>query len=81
MTDSFDIERGSNGFRDLQRGLCPDCQAELKAGPRGGAAQNFYCSDREHCRLGFNLTLWQGQLLIAQRIGEVADTNYEMYTR
>ena len=79
MSDSFDIERGTDAFRDLQRGLCPDCQAELIAGPRGGSAQNFYCSDREHCRSGFNLSLWQGKLLIAQRIGEVADQTFAIY--
>ena len=66
MSDSFGIERGTKAFTDLQRGLCPDCQTELMPGPRGGAAQNFYCTDREHCRLGFSRTLWQGGLVIGQ---------------
>ena len=79
MIDSLLIESDTAAFRDLQRGLCPNCQGELVAGPRGGAAQNFYCSDRELCRAGFNLTLWQGKLLIAQPIGEVADSTFAIY--
>jgi hypothetical protein len=74
------IESDSKAFRDLRRGLCPACQAELVPGSKGGAAQNFFCTDRELCRSGFNLTLWQGTLVVADEIGEVSDDVYAMYT-
>lgn len=48
-------------------------------GPRGGAAQNFYCTDRDRCRAGFNLTFFASTLLLHQDIGEVADDTYAMY--
>jgi hypothetical protein len=63
----------------LSIGFCPDCSSPLLPGPRGGAAQNFYCTNRETCRAGFNLTFHNGLLVIAQRIGEVADETYAMY--
>jgi hypothetical protein len=79
VSESHFIESDSADFRNLQRGICPDCHAELIPGPRGGAAQNFYCTEREACRRGFNLTLWQGKLVIAHRIGEVPDQVFARY--
>jgi hypothetical protein len=59
---------------------CPDCNAAMIGGPRGGLAQNFYCSNRQSCRQGFNLTIWQGQMVMPiHRIGEVDDELYAMY--
>ena len=60
--------------------VCPRCGAEMIAGPRGGAAQNFYCTDRDDCRQGFNLTiLWNGDQVFRQDIGEIDDQRYAMY--
>jgi hypothetical protein len=59
--------------------LCPSCAAEMIAGPRGGMAQNWYCSDRERCRLGFNMTIWHGDLVSCEPIGEVDDERFAMY--
>jgi hypothetical protein len=58
---------------------CADCGHVLIEGPCGGAAQNWYCSNRDDCRVGFNLTFWAGALLLAQRIGKVADETFAMY--
>jgi hypothetical protein len=63
----------------LSIGFCPDCSSPLLPGPRGGAAQNFYCTNRDNCRAGFNLTFHNGLLVFAQRIGEVARETYAMY--
>lgn len=59
--------------------VCLRCGAEMIAGPRGGAAQNWYCTDRINCRQGFNLTIRGGDLLFRQNIGEVDDERYAMY--
>lgn len=58
---------------------CPACGAEMIDGPRGGAAQNFYCTDRERCRQGFNLTIYQSRVLWRQNIGEIDDERFAMY--
>lgn len=71
----------SKGKALLANGWCADCGRELMPGPKGGAAQNFYCVNRDDCRQGFNLTFWQGKLAIAQRIGEVSDDAYKMYVK
>jgi hypothetical protein len=63
----------------LANGWCCDCGSTLIPGPRGGAAQNFYCINRDDCRVGFNLTFHDGQLIFSQRIGPVADDTYKMY--
>lgn len=63
----------------LSAGRCSDCGRALIGGPRGGAAQNFYCTGREECRAGFNLTFFDGQLVFAQRIGEVDDERFKLY--
>ena len=63
----------------LANGWCGDCGRELMPGPRGGAAQNFYCINRDDCRQGFNLTFMHGKLVIAERIGEVDDERFTMY--
>ena len=77
MADELDpIERSM-----LANGWCPDCGRELLPGPRGGAAQNFYCVNREDCREGFNLTFIGGKLIFAERIGAVDDKDYAMYAR
>jgi hypothetical protein len=61
---------------------CPDCDAKLMPGPRGGAAQNFYCTNRPECGQGYNLTFGMGPILIfAQRIGKVDHQTYLMYER
>jgi hypothetical protein len=58
---------------------CFDCGAQLIPGPRGGAAQNYYCSNRYSCRQGFNLTIFNGDVLRTERIGEVDDDRYDLY--
>ena len=58
---------------------CCDCGLALVAGPRGGAAQNFYCTERSECRQGFNLTFFDNRLVFAGRIGEVDDERFAMY--
>lgn len=65
---------------DTVEPICPRCTAEMIPGPRGGAAQNWYCTDRTDCRQGFNLTIWNGDLVMKQDIGEVDDERYEMYS-
>lgn len=58
---------------------CGSCGAPMIPGPRGGAAQNFYCTDRIGCRQGENLTIWLGEVIMGEPIGEVGDETYEMY--
>lgn len=58
---------------------CPNCGWWMVAGPRGGAAQNFYCANRMNCRQGFNLTIFNGQIVARQDIGEVDDERFAMY--
>ena len=58
---------------------CQRCGAEMIPGPRGGAAQNFYCTNRVDCRLGENLTIWQGTVVLRESIGQVSDETYAMY--
>jgi len=58
---------------------CQHCGANMIPGPRGDAAQNFYCTNRTDCRQGENLTIWRGSVVMAEQIGEVADEAYEMY--
>jgi len=76
-----DDELGDTQRMMLANGWCPDCGAGLLPGPRGGAAQNFYCSERTTCREGFNLTFHSGKLAFAQRIGEVDDERFKLYAR
>jgi hypothetical protein len=66
---------------DTVEPVCMHCGAEMIPGPRGGAAQNFYCTDRVGCRQGFNLTIWNGDLVMRQDIGEVDDERYAMYSQ
>jgi len=68
-------------LRALAQGMCAACGEKLVAGPRGGAAQNFYCRDRDKCRLGFNLTFAGPYLVYAQRLGEVDDERFAMYSK
>lgn len=72
-----DLDHAERGI--LANGRCPDCGDDLMPGPRGGAAQNFYCSNRDTCRQGYNLTFVDGKLAFAERIGEVDDARYTMY--
>jgi hypothetical protein len=65
----------------LANGWCADCGKRLIQGPRGGAAQNFYCIGRETCRQGFNLTFHGNQLVFSERIGEVDDERFAMYSQ
>jgi hypothetical protein len=58
---------------------CSHCGAEMIAGPRGGAAQNFYCTNREGCRQGENLLILDGKVWWAEFIGEVDDERFAMY--
>ena len=69
-----DKERGL-----LANGWCADCGGILVPGPRGGLAQNFYCSNRDDCRAGFNLTFAAGELVFAERIGEIDDARFKLY--
>jgi hypothetical protein len=66
---------------DAVEPICFHCGAELMPGPRGGASQNFYCTERTICRRGFNLTIWNGDLLFRQDIGEIDDQRFAMYTK
>jgi len=73
-------------FDDIERSLlfhgwCAYCRSPLIPGPRGGAAQNFYCVNRDDCHAGFNLTFHNGQLIFAEAIGQVADSTYTMYAK
>jgi len=64
----------------LAAGWCSDCGRELIPGPRGGAAQNFYCINRTaECRQGFNLTFLDKKLAMAERIGEVDNERFKLY--
>lgn len=54
------------------------CGADMIPGPRGGAAQNFYCTDRVRCRLGWNLTIYYGEIVMGHPI-EVDEEAYRMY--
>ena len=65
----------------LSQRQCAACGGALLPGPRGGAAQNFYCANRDDCRQGFNLTFWRGELVFAQPIGEVDDQLYALYLK
>lgn len=76
MTDD---ELGDSQRSMLANGWCPDCGTGLLPGPRGGAAQNFYCMERERCREGYNLTFHSGKLVFAQRIGEIDDARFRLY--
>ena len=58
---------------------CPRCKAPLMAGPQGGASQNFYCTDRERCRQGFNMLVFDGMIFLQEDIGEVDDERFRMY--
>jgi hypothetical protein len=60
---------------------CCDCGHMLIEGPCGGAAQNFYCTNRSECRAGFNLTFLGDRLVFSQRIGEVSDERWQMYSK
>jgi hypothetical protein len=65
----------------LAKKTCPHCLSKLMPGPRGGAAQNFYCTNRVRCRDGYNLTFHDNRLIWAQAIGSVSDETYLMYER
>ena len=65
----------------LHNGYCCDCGGHLVPGPRDGAAQNFYCNNREDCRAGFSLTFASGHLVDCERIGEVDDEQYRLCAR
>jgi hypothetical protein len=79
VTDAADLDTIDRGL--LSNGWCCDCGSELLPGPRGGAAQNFYCINRDDCRAGFNLTFHSGVLVFAQRIGEVDDARFAMWQK
>lgn len=68
------------GRRKLMVRRCADCGFALVAGPRGGSAQNFFCSERSECRQGFNLTFFDGALVFYDRIGEVDDERFKLYS-
>ena len=52
----------------LSQGHCPDCGYRgFVLGPLGGAAQNIECGNIQ-CRARFNVTVYAGQVLFAQRI-------------
>jgi hypothetical protein len=63
----------------LSQNICPCCGSKLIDGPRGGAAQNLYCSERTRCRQGFNVTSHDGVVIWSQDIGEVDDERYALY--
>jgi hypothetical protein len=50
----------------LRRSTCPDCFADLRDGPRGGAGQNLFCTA---CGEGFNVS-FPRFILFAHRIGK-----------
>lgn len=55
------------------------CGRPMIRGPRGGGSQNFYCTDREKCRQGYNLTIITGEIVFCQPIGEIDDVLYRKY--
>jgi len=65
----------------LQHDHCPACGAPMIPGPSGGISRNYYCTDRQLCRLGFNMTKRGDTLLFAQPIGEVDDDRYNRYRK
>jgi hypothetical protein len=79
MNDVIELDATKRAL--LLNGWCAACGSGLTPGPRGGAAQNFYCTNRDDCRAGFNLTIWQGALAFAESIGEVDDKRYALYVK
>lgn len=54
-------------------GNCPDCRYRgFVLGPMGGASQNIECGNVA-CRARFNVTVYAGQVLLAQRIERQAE--------
>lgn len=52
----------------LTTGHCPDCTYRgFVLGPRGGAAINIECGNLQ-CRARFNVTVWSGSIVMAQRL-------------
>lgn len=52
----------------ITRGHCPDCNHRgFVLGPRGGVAQNIECGNLD-CRARFNVCVYAGQAVFAQRI-------------
>jgi|SRR5215831_15855195 len=60
----------------LMRNQCPDCGNHgFINGPVGGAARNMFCANPK-CRSAFNLTRWQGDAVMVERIGKAREGFY-----
>ena len=66
MGDKIALEtNGDRVIEALRRDICPDCRTPgLRAGSRGGAAQNLSC---DACGAGFNVVLPR-HVMFAERI-------------
>jgi hypothetical protein len=54
--------------RSISSGHCPDCSHRgFILGPKGGASQNIECGNL-NCRARFNVTIFAGACVFAQRI-------------
>jgi len=53
----------------IRTGKCPDCEGQLLAGPKGGAAINVMC---DHCRHKFNVVFF-GAIGIGERLKSPAE--------
>jgi hypothetical protein len=60
----------------LERNICPDCKGTgFFEGPRGGININIFCHNPE-CRSGFNIAVFGGEVLMAERIHKGEDRYY-----
>lgn len=54
-------------YQSLEKGKCPDCgAADFLPGPPAGICQNVKCAG---CGVEFNLGVFRGVLMVAERIG------------
>lgn len=68
MTSLPDTERAS-----LERGHCPDCDKRgFVLGPQGGNSINIECASLA-CRARFNVALYAGKVMFAQRLPKRAE--------
>jgi hypothetical protein len=60
----------------LEQNKCPDCKGiGFWEGPRGGININVFCQNPE-CRSGFNIAVFGGEILMAERIHKGEDRYY-----
>jgi hypothetical protein len=60
----------------IRKDKCPDCKGTgFWEGPRGGININIFCKNAE-CRSGFNIAVFAGEVLMAERIHKGEDRYY-----